>query len=64
MICIGLGTNWGDHAGNSILSQYLNRIADKRNRAVVVCGGNEGNAGHHFNSIITMRGEEIRSPDS
>ncbi len=58
VICLGLGTNWGDHAGNSILSQYLNRIADKRNRAVIVCGGNEGNAGHHFNSIITMRGEE------
>ncbi len=48
IICLGLGTNMGDHAGNSMLAQYLNRIAEKRSRAVVVCGGNEGNAAHHY----------------
>lgn len=48
VICIGLGTNMGDHNGNSALSRYLSSVAIKRNRAVVVCGGNEGNAGHHF----------------
>lgn len=52
VICIGLGTNWGDHAGNSVLARYLNRVAGKRNRAVVVCGGNEGNAGHHFDALL------------
>lgn len=48
IICLGLGTNTGDHAGNSLLDRYMNRIADKRSRVVVVCGGNEGNAGHHY----------------
>lgn len=48
VICLGLGTSYGDHNGNLALSQYLNVIARKRSRAVVVCGGNEGNADHHF----------------
>lgn len=48
VICIGLGTNMGGHDGNSILSAYLNVVATRRNRAVVVCGGNEGNSSHHY----------------
>lgn len=48
IICLGLGTNSGDHAGSSALSRYLNTVATKRSRAVVVCGGNEGNAAHHY----------------
>lgn len=48
VICLGLGTNMGDHSGSSALSRYLNFISIKRSRAVVVCGGNEGNAAHHF----------------
>lgn len=46
--CIGLGTNMGDHEGSSALSDYLNRVASRRSRATVVCGGNEGNSAHHF----------------
>lgn len=46
--CIGLGTNYGDHSGSSALSRYLDAVAVKRSRAVVVCGGNEGNAAHHY----------------
>lgn len=48
VICLGLGTNLGDHTGSSALSRYLDLIALKRSRAVVVTGGNEGNAAHHF----------------
>ena len=48
VICLGLGTSYGDHAGSNPLPSYLNAVAGKRSRAVVVCGGNEGNAGHHF----------------
>lgn len=48
IICLGLGTNTGDHTGSSALSQYLNAVAVRRSRAVVVCGGNEGNAAHHY----------------
>ena len=48
IICIGVGTSMGDHNGTSPLSAYLNSISQKRNRAVVVCGGNEGNGAGHF----------------
>lgn len=59
VICIGMGTNWGDHAGNSVLARYLDRIARKRNRVVVAGGGNEGNAGHHFQRLFPMEGAAV-----
>ncbi len=48
VFCLGLGTNSGDHTGSSALSRYLELLAVKRSRAVVVGGGNEGNSRHHF----------------
>lgn len=48
VICFGIGTNMGDHEGHSVLADYINRIATKRSRAVVVCGGNEGNTSRHY----------------
>lgn len=51
VICFGLGTNFGDHEGHSIMADYLNQIATRRSRAVVVCGGNEGNSAHHYHGI-------------
>lgn len=56
VFCLGLGTNYGDHAGSSALSRYLNQVAVRRSRAVVVCGGNEGNAGHHYQGILDNTG--------
>lgn len=58
VIVLGLGTNYGDHAGNSALSRYLNALAIQRSRAVVVCGGNEGNAGHHFQGSLGTQSRE------
>ena len=55
VICLGLGTNLGDHTGSSALSRYLDLIALKRSRAVVVTGGNEGNAAHHFEGQLETR---------
>lgn len=55
--CIGLGTNYGDHSGSSALSRYLDALAVRRSRAVVVCGGNEGNAAHHYQG-------NLNSPES
>lgn len=52
VICLGIGTSLGDHSGNSALSRYLNSIAVKRSRALVVCGGNEGNASHHYSGRL------------
>lgn len=48
VICLGVGTNQGSHAGTSPLARYLSRISAQRSRCVVVAGGNEGNAAHHF----------------
>lgn len=48
VMCLGIGTNMGDHAGNSFLGRYMNRVALLRSRAIVVCGGNEGIANHHY----------------
>lgn len=59
VICIAMGTNWGDHAGNSVLARYLDRIARKRNRVVVLGGGNEGNAGHHLQRLFPMEGAAV-----
>ena len=56
VICLGLGTNSGDHNGRSPLGRYLNAIAVRRNRAVVVAGGNEGNAAHHFHGQLNNQG--------
>lgn len=58
VFCLGIGTNMGDHAGNSPLGRYLNSIALTRSRAVVVCGGNEGNSGHHFVWRFPLKEEE------
>lgn len=57
VICIGIGTSMGDHNGTSPLSAYLNSIAVKRNRVVVACGGNEGNAsGHYRGNLLPSTG--------
>lgn len=48
VICLGIGTNYGDHSGKSALDQYLNAVAIRRSRCVAVCGGNEGSRAHHY----------------
>lgn len=52
VIVLGIGTNMGDHAGNSPLASYIDKIATKRSRAVVVCGGNEGDKEHHYSAAM------------
>lgn len=58
VICLGVGTNMGDHAGNSFLGKYMNSVALLRSRAIVVCGGNEGAASHHYTWKFPQREEE------
>ena len=48
VICLGLGTNLGDHSGNNFLASYMNKLALRKNCALVTCAGNEGNRAHHF----------------
>ena len=46
--CLGMGSSMGPHDGTSLFSEFLNGMALKRSRAIVVCGGNEGNQAGHF----------------
>ena len=52
VIVLGIGTNLGSHNGTSPLASYLNTVAGGRNRAVVVCGGNEGDKEHHYEGVV------------
>lgn len=48
VVCIALGTNQGDHSGESALDAVLDELCRQRLRAVVCAVGNEANAAHHF----------------
>lgn len=52
VLVLGVGTNMGDHTGNDALSIFLNDVAERSNRVAVVCGGNEGNAAHHYEGNV------------
>lgn len=52
VIVLGLGTNLGSHDGTSPLASYLDYVARRRSRAIVVCGGNEGATAHHYAGVI------------
>lgn len=53
VFCLGMGSNYRDHEGNSVFSRYINAIASKQSRIMVITGGNEGNASHHFAGNFT-----------
>lgn len=67
-VCIfmGIGTSYGDHSGNSFLERYIGQLNNRRNIAVVLPAGNEGNAGHHYRAVFrkedinTVKEAEIR----
>ncbi len=48
VICLGLGTNLGDHTGSSALARFLEEIALDKSTCVLVAGGNEGNRRGHY----------------
>lgn len=48
IICIGLGSNQGDHTGNMPFEILLNNGNVFISNAVICAGGNEGNRNHHF----------------
>lgn len=57
VICIGVGTNMGDHNGNIPLAVYLSQVAIKNNRVVIAAAGNEANRRHHFSGTIEKPNE-------
>lgn len=64
IFCIALGSSYGSHSGNSPLSNYMNRLANKRSRIFVVGGGNEGNSSHHYEGDLSRgNGREEESQE-
>lgn len=59
VICIGLGTNQGSHTGSIYLSDYVNWIALRKDFAIVIAAGNEGNANHHYYGKIADTRETV-----
>jgi len=58
VICLGLGTNFGGHDGTSIFEEYLTEISTLRGVCVCTAAGNESQARHHYQNILTSVGEE------
>lgn len=48
VIYLGLGTNLSSHTGTSPLARQIAALAYQPGITVVVCGGNEGQAKHHY----------------
>lgn len=57
VIVLGIGTNMGNHLGSSSLGDYLSKVSTQRRRAIVVCGGNEGDKQHHYSGIVPAQVE-------
>lgn len=51
-ICLGLGTNSGDHDGSSPLSNYMDLQANFNGVCISTAAGNEGNADNHFEGNV------------
>jgi len=51
-ICIGVGTNYTSHAGNSLFENYIYDISGKTGVAVCCAAGNESNKSHHTQGKI------------
>ncbi len=60
-ICIGLGTNCGNHSGNLTISRYLDIVAPIPGVAVVAAAGNEGNQSHHYESELIEAGSFVEA---
>lgn len=58
VICLALGTNQGSHDGYSIFEEYLSEIANQKGVCVCVAAGNESQARHHMQNLLSVKGEE------
>lgn len=52
-IMIGIGTSQGAHDERGALSTYLSILASRVGVCLTICGGNEGNSGHHYLGNVT-----------
>lgn len=47
-IMLGIGTSQGAHDERGVLSRYISELAAREGICISICGGNEGNTGHHY----------------
>lgn len=59
VICLGLGTNLGDHTGSSALARFLEEISIEKSTCVVVSCGNEGNRRGHYEGNVMDGQQEV-----
>lgn len=52
VLCVALGSNQGNHTGRTVLSRYLDGIAQIPGVCVMTAAGNEGGRGHHFSGVL------------
>lgn len=58
VICLGLGSNFGGHNGRNRLESYISFVSNSIGIAVCTAVGNESNARHHIEGVLT-RNDEI-----
>lgn len=57
VICIGLGSNFGSHDGYSIFTEYLRGVSTLKGVCLCIAAGNESQARHHTQGVISAKGE-------
>jgi len=55
-ICIGVGSNTGSHDGFSLFEEYLSNAANLAGHCICTAAGNESQARHHTQGVITATG--------
>ena len=58
VLCVALGSNQGNHTGETVLSRYLNDVSRYPGVCVCTAAGNEGGSGHHFYGRVPEEGYE------
>lgn len=58
VLCIGLGTNQGDHGGGDRISNVMDSVALSYRHAVCIAVGNEANARHHYSGNVQEKSTE------
>ncbi len=59
VLCIGVGTNSGNHTGSLPFSRYLNSLSYDLDLCLVLAAGNEGNARHHSSGRLSRDRQEV-----
>lgn len=56
VLCVGMGSNFSGHDGNTPFEEYISILAQRIGFVVVTAAGNESNAKHHTEGVITKTG--------